>query len=94
MRDINSDFDKSASIYKAVQIYSKYSIKNSKSSSRSYWVQLEDGLNKYEIRVLESSYRELKVGQLLCSEQKQGYLGHAWVKDYYKHDCLERIYSK
>ncbi len=87
MMDINSEYDFSKSHFTNVRVYSKR-ITYGRRAPTKYLLNLGNGRQKYdEVRVSASFYSQINIHDILCSEEKDGFMGYRWIKNISSQKC-------
>jgi hypothetical protein len=84
--DINADYDSSESHLTDVVIYNK-NITHGRRSGTRHWIYLDNGSERYDVRVSPLFYSKVEIGDKMCVEEKDGFLGYRWIKNVYRVSC-------
>ena len=85
--DINSEYDSSESHFSNVQVEDKR-FSHGPRSRKKYRLSLNNSLERYQVEVSSSFYSQIKINDILCSEEKSGFMGYRWIKSLSKEKCL------
>ena len=83
LHDYNIEFDKSASVTHEVSVLNKHSYRSRRSIQRSYYVKVDDWTSNEStkrIRVSQTFYQNVEIGDELIIQQNSGALNYRWVK--------------